>query len=73
VLLVWVYYSAQIFFLGAEFTQVYANRYGGGIVPDESAERIIETGKEARGGAGVAHEPGEEQRREERAPERRAA
>ena len=28
VLLVWVYYSAQIFFLGAEFTQVFANRYG---------------------------------------------
>ena len=28
VLLLWVYYSAQILFLGAEFTQVYANRYG---------------------------------------------
>jgi membrane protein len=28
VLLIWVYYSAQIFFLGAEFTQVFANRYG---------------------------------------------
>ena len=28
VLLVWVYYSAQIFFLGAEFTGVYAHRYG---------------------------------------------
>ena len=28
ILLVWVYYSAQIFFLGAEFTQVFANRYG---------------------------------------------
>ncbi len=27
-LLVWVYYSAQILFLGAEFTQVYANTYG---------------------------------------------
>ncbi|MCO5191308.1 MAG: YihY/virulence factor BrkB family protein [Anaerolineae bacterium] len=26
VILVWVYYSAQILFLGAEFTQVYANR-----------------------------------------------
>ena len=24
VLLVWIYYSAQVFFLGAEFTQVYA-------------------------------------------------
>jgi membrane protein len=28
VLLVWVYYSAQIVFLGAEFTQVYAHRVG---------------------------------------------
>ncbi len=26
--LVWVYYSAQIFMLGAEFTKVYAHRYG---------------------------------------------
>ena len=25
-LLLWVYYSAQVFFLGAEFTQVYARR-----------------------------------------------
>jgi len=28
VFLVWVYYSTLIFFLGAEFTQVFANRYG---------------------------------------------
>jgi membrane protein len=28
VLLVWIYYSAQIFLFGAEFTQVYACRYG---------------------------------------------
>jgi membrane protein len=27
-LLLWIYYSAQILFFGAEFTQVYANRYG---------------------------------------------
>ncbi len=27
-LLVWFYYSGQIFFLGAEFTKVYARRYG---------------------------------------------
>jgi membrane protein len=26
VFLLWVYYSAQILFLGAEFTQVYARR-----------------------------------------------
>lgn len=28
VLLVWVYYSAQIFLLGAEFTSIYAYRFG---------------------------------------------
>ena len=28
ILILWVYYSAQIFFLGAEFTKVFANRYG---------------------------------------------
>jgi len=28
VLLLWVYYSAQIFLLGAEFTKVYARRHG---------------------------------------------
>ncbi|MEO0458432.1 MAG: YihY/virulence factor BrkB family protein [Cyanobacteria bacterium P01_A01_bin.114] len=32
VILLWIYYSAQILFLGAEFTQVYANRYGSKIV-----------------------------------------
>ena len=33
VLLLWIYYSAQILFLGAEFTYVYANRYGAGYKP----------------------------------------
>ena len=28
VILVWIYYSAQILFFGAEFTQVYANSHG---------------------------------------------
>lgn len=33
-LLVWVYYSAQILLFGAEFTQVYANKYGSRIVSE---------------------------------------
>ncbi len=33
ILLLWVYYSTQIFFLGAEFTQVYVEKYGEGIRP----------------------------------------
>ena len=28
IFLVWVYYSAQLFFLGAEFTKVYTRKYG---------------------------------------------
>jgi membrane protein len=28
VLVVWVYYAAQIFFFGAEMTQAYARRHG---------------------------------------------
>lgn len=34
VFLIWTYYSAQILLLGAEFTKVYANPSGRGIVPD---------------------------------------
>jgi membrane protein len=37
ILLVWVYYSAQILLFGAEFTQVYANKLGSRIVPSENA------------------------------------
>ena len=36
-LLLWIYFSAQIVFLGAEFTTVYASRYGGQIYPDNDA------------------------------------
>jgi len=39
-LIVWVYYSAQILFLGAEFAQVYASRYGARIVPSPNAVPI---------------------------------
>jgi membrane protein len=36
-LVVWVYYSAQILFLGAEFAQVYASRYGSRIEASDNA------------------------------------
>lgn len=38
VILLWVYYSAQILLLGAEFTQVYARRYGDTIQPPGGEE-----------------------------------
>jgi membrane protein len=34
VLLVWVYYSAQVFLLGAEFTKVWTQHYGSRCPPD---------------------------------------
>lgn len=40
IILIWIYYSAQIVFLGAEFTQVYARKYGSRIKPAEHAVRI---------------------------------
>jgi membrane protein len=36
--LLWVYYASLIFFLGAEFTRVYATRYGSGVSPAENHE-----------------------------------
>lgn len=45
VLLAWVYYSSQIIFLGAEFTQVYAKRFGSKIVPDDHATPIPAVGQ----------------------------
>jgi membrane protein len=38
-ILLWVYYSALIFFYGAEITRVYATEYGSGLRPTEIAER----------------------------------
>jgi membrane protein len=37
-ILVWVYYSSLIFFLGAEFTRVYATQYGSGVAPAKNAQ-----------------------------------
>lgn len=37
VFLLWVYYSAQILFFGAEFTQVYSTQDGRGVMPSAHA------------------------------------
>jgi membrane protein len=43
IILTWVFYSAQILFLGAEFTQVYVRKWGKEIVPAEYAMRVPKT------------------------------
>jgi membrane protein len=53
ILLIWIYYSAQILFFGAEFTQVYANRYGSRIVPDPGMVKLTEV---ERAQQGIPHE-----------------
>ncbi len=40
VVVVWVYYSAQIFFFGAEFTRVYADAHSGAAVSKPSREQV---------------------------------
>lgn len=42
VLLFWIYYSAQIVFMGAEFTQIYARHYGSRVTPSDYAEFVTE-------------------------------
>jgi membrane protein len=42
-LVVWVYYSASILLFGAEFTQVFAKRFGSRIEPDEGAVEVPRT------------------------------
>lgn len=52
ILLLWIYYSGMILFMGAEITQVYANHFGKGIVPAPNAERVTE---EMRAQHGIPH------------------
>ena len=40
IVLTWIYYSAMIFLIGAEFTQVWAQRHGREIKPEEGASKI---------------------------------
>ncbi len=46
IVLLWIYYSSQILFLGAEFTKVYASEYGSNIRPSRHAVPIVVQKKE---------------------------
>ena len=67
VLLIWIYYSAQILFMGAEFTQVYANRlgsriaaeveHGADVLPDAPKPQVEATDERRQGkGSGLRKE-----------------
>lgn len=47
--LLWIYYSSQILFFGAEFTQVYANRFGTKLEPAEGAISLSARDRLAQG------------------------
>ena len=73
VLLLWIYYTAQIFLLGAEFTHAYAQRYGslsamaptgeGARLSDADREALRELLKEAEANVAVAARRVAQQRR----------
>jgi membrane protein len=48
ILIIWLYYSAQILYFGAEFTYVYANQYGSRMIPKPGAEHAEKPSDEAR-------------------------
>jgi membrane protein len=47
VVLIWVYYTTMILLFGAEFTELWAERFGRGVTPEkgaiayEEAERVV--------------------------------
>ena len=54
VLLLWVYYAAQVFLMGAEFTRVYAHMHGsrsGEPIPQPVAEAARESATGTRSAA----------------------
>ncbi|WP_192822515.1 YihY/virulence factor BrkB family protein [Rufibacter sp. LB8] len=57
VLLTWVFYTSQIIFYGAQFTLVYARRYGKDIFPSAYAVRVVNKELEI-GHAPLNAEPG---------------
>jgi membrane protein len=50
VVLIWVYYTSMVLLFGAEFTELWAERYGRGIVPERGAiayeeqEKVVKAG-----------------------------
>jgi membrane protein len=67
-LVIWVYYSAMLFFLGAEFTQVYGRTYGSrwreyALIPELPVEAPPQAGEEKDGALVATPAPSETPRR----------
>ena len=57
VILLWVYYSAQIVFFGAEFTKVYSRRFGAVVAIDTTAMPLTAAARGAQGMGRVSSVP----------------
>lgn len=49
VILIWIYYASHIVLFGAEFTQAWAIKFGGGIRPEAGAAKVVEQKKRVTG------------------------
>jgi membrane protein len=49
VILLWIYYASHIVLFGAEFTQAWAEKFGGGIRPEKGASKTVERKVRERG------------------------
>lgn len=49
VILIWIYYASHIVLFGAEFTQAWTEKFGGGIRPEKGAARTVEKKVRERG------------------------
>ena len=49
IILLWIYYSSQILFFGAEFTKVFADKFGLQIRPSPDAELVTAEAKAKQG------------------------
>lgn len=58
VIVVWVYYSAQILLFGAEFTKVWTRRRGSGFVPEKTAVPVTQEARAEQGMGPPTARPG---------------
>jgi membrane protein len=49
VILIWIYYASHIVLFGAELTQAWTEKFGGGIRPEKGAAKTVEKTVRERG------------------------